>query len=664
MKKDNSNIKNPVFIISATLVGLFVLWGFISPSSLSYVADNSLSWLITNFGWFYMLITAFFVLFVIILAISPFGKMRLGRPGDRPEYSWISWIGMLFAAGIGVGFVFWGVAEPVLYYLDPPVGVEPGTDDAAAAGLRYGSYHWALHPWAIFSIVGLTLAYVQFRKGRPALISSAFYPLIGDKSEGWIGQTIDVLAVLATCTGVATTFGLSAMQITGGLSYLSPIPNAAWVQIIIIIIVTFFFMLSASRGLDRGIKILSNMNIGVAGLLLLFILIVGPTLFIAENFVTTLGGYITNVLPMSLTLNPFSESEWLGTNTIFFWAWHISWSPFMGLFIARISRGRTIREFMTGVLIVPTVLAIIWFTTFGGTALNVEMFGAGGLAELVTADVELALFATLETLPLTLITSVLGLLLIFIFFITSADSATYVLGMMTSRGDFNPSLKTKLVWGFLIAGTASVLLLSGGGGLDALQTASLVAALPFSIIMICMIASILIMLGRDFRIHKRKESKKQASTVKEVLIDDMKDEVYDDVPDKFYDEMKDKVYDDVPDTFYDEMKDKVYDDIPDKVYDEMKDKVYDEMKDEVYDEMKDEMYKEMKEDMYDEMRDKVYDDIPDKVYDEMKDKVYDDIKGEVYDDIQSKVIDEIKEGIIEDLEKDPNISVERRKDKK
>lgn len=664
MEKNNTNITNPVFIISATFVGLFVLWGFISPSSLNYIADNSLSWLITNFGWFYMLITAFFVLFVIILAISPFGKMRLGRPGDRPEYSWISWIGMLFAAGIGVGFVFWGVAEPVLYYLDPPVGVEPGTDEAAAAGLRYGAYHWALHPWAIFSIVGLTLAYVQFRKGRPALISSAFYPLIGDKSEGWIGQTIDVLAVLATCTGVATTFGLSAMQITGGLSYLSPIPNTAWVQIIIIIIVTFFFMLSASRGLDRGIKILSNINIGVAGLLLLFILIVGPTLFIAENFVTTLGGYITNVLPMSLTLNPFSESEWLGTNTIFFWAWHISWSPFMGLFIARISRGRTIREFMTGVLVVPTVLAILWFTTFGGTALNVEMFGSGGLAELVTADVELALFATLETLPLTLITSVLGLLLIFIFFITSADSATYVLGMMTSRGHFNPSLKTKLVWGFLIAGTASVLLLSGGGGLDALQTASLVAALPFSIIMICMIASILIMLGRDYRIQKRKESKEQASTVKDVLIDDMKDEVYDDVPDKFYDEMKDKVYDDLPDKVYDEMKDKVYDDLPDKVYDEMKDKVYDEMKDEVYDEMKDEMYKEMKEDMYDEMRDKVYDDIPDKVYDEMKDKVYDDIKDEVYDDIQSKVIDEIKEGIIEDLEKDPNITVERRNDKK
>src|SRR5699024_4177081 len=255
------------------------------------------------------------------------------------------------------------------------------TRAAATAGIRYGAYHWALHPWAIFSIVGLTLAYVQFKKGRPALMSSAFYPFLGRNTDGKIGQTIDVLAVLATCTGVATTFGLSAMQITGGLSYLSPIPNNAWVQIIIIIIVTACFMISVARGLDGGIKLLSNINVGVAGLLLLFLLVVGPTLFIAENFVTTLGGYISKVVPMSLTLNPFSESEWLGKNTIFFWAWHISWAPFMGLFIARISRGRTIREFMTGVLLVPSVLAVLWFVTFGGTALHVELFGAGGLAE-------------------------------------------------------------------------------------------------------------------------------------------------------------------------------------------------------------------------------------------------------------------------------------------
>lgn len=554
-----------VFYISAILVTLFVLWGLVFPTSLASSADQALAWMITNFGWFYMLITALFVLFVIALALSPYGKIRLGKDDDRPEFSWISWIGMLFAAGIGVGFVFWGVAEPVLYYIDTPVGYEPRTTSAAIAGLRYGSYHWALHPWAIFSIVGLTLAYVQFRKGRPALISSAFYPFLGRNTDGAIGKTVDILAVLATCTGVATTFGLSAMQITGGLSSFTSLPNEIWVQLIVIGIVTVLFIFSAARGVDRGIKILSNINIGVAGLLLLFILILGPTLFIAENFVTTLGGYISNVIPMSLTLTPFSESEWLGTNTIFFWAWHISWAPFMGLFIARISRGRTIREFMGGVLIVPSLLAIIWFTTFGGTALNLEMYGPGGIADLVTDNVELALFETLSHLPLSAVTTVLSVILIFIFFITSADSATYVLGAMTSRGSLNPSLRIKLIWGILIAGTASVLLISGGGGLDALQTASLIAALPFSIIMLFMIAANLIMFSRDWKIRERKDQTEHTDQVKE------------DVRDEFLDDIKDEVYDDMIDESYDEIKEKVYEDVKEEIYEELKEDMIEEL---------------------------------------------------------------------------------------
>lgn len=593
MSKNNEKVfedkLGKVFYISAFLVLTFVIWGTMSPSSLTVTAEYTLTWMIDNFGWYYMLITAFFVLFAIVLAISPYGNIRLGKPEDKPDYSWISWIGMLFAAGIGVGFVFWGVAEPVLYYLDPPVGYESETRAAATAGIRYGAYHWALHPWAIFSIVGLTLAYVQFKKGRPALMSSAFYPFLGRNTDGKIGQTIDVLAVLATCTGVATTFGLSAMQITGGLSYLTPLPNNAWVQIIVIIIVTILFIFSATRGIDKGIKILSNTNMIIAGILLLFVLAVGPTLFIAENFVTTLGGYISNVIPMSLTLTPFSESEWLGTNTIFFWAWHISWAPFMGLFIARISRGRTIREFMAGVLIVPSLLAILWFSTFGGTGLNIEMFGTGGLAELVTGNVELALFATLAELPLSAITSVLAVLLIFIFFITSADSATYVLGAMTSKGSLNPSMRVKIIWGVLIAGTASVLLLSGGGGLEALQTASLVAALPFSIVMLFMIAAILIMFSRDWKLHKRVQRKERDLKVKE----DFRDEFLDEVKDGVYDDMKDNVYDEV----FGDVKDEVYDNVKEEVYDEMKGEVLQDFKEEIYEELK----QEMKEEIFDEL---------------------------------------------------------------
>ncbi len=548
-----------VLYVSATLVALFVLWGFISPSSLQDTASTALAWMIDTFGWFYMLITAFFVFFVIVLAISPFGNIKLGKEDDEPEFSLFSWIGMLFAAGIGVGFVFWGVAEPVLNYLQPPVGYEAETSEAAVAGLRYGVFHWALHPWAIFSIVGLTLAYVQFRLKRPALISSAFYPLLGNKTNGWAGQTIDTLAVLATCTGVATTFGLSALQMSAGISHLTSIPNNIWTQSTIIVIVTICFIISSATGLDKGIKILSNINIVVAAVLLLFVLAIGPTVFILENFVTTIGGYVTNFLRMSLTLTPYSGNEWLGANTIFFWAWHISWAPFMGLFIARISKGRTIREFIAGVLIAPATLALIWFTTFGSTALNIEIYGNGGLASLVSDEVEIALFAMLAELPFGLITSTISMFLIFIFFVTSADSATYVLASMTSRGTLNPSLQIKLIWGFLMAGTASVLLLSGGGGLDALQTASIIAALPFGIIMLFMILSVLILLRRDWRKNYKPIQIKPTVRKKSVNLKDQPgmDAIYDEFTDDIYDKMKDELYEEIKEEIIEEMKEEI-----------------------------------------------------------------------------------------------------------
>ncbi|GAE30765.1 BCCT family transporter [Halalkalibacter hemicellulosilyticus] len=554
-----------VLLISAIIVGLFVLWGALSPNTLNRAANEGLDWMLVNFGWFYMLVTAFFVVFVIILAISPYGKVRLGDPNEKPEYSWYSWIGMLFAAGIGVGFVFWGVAEPVLYYLDPPMGYTAETSAAAVAGLRYAVYHWALHPWAIFSIVGLTLAYVQFRKNRPALISSAFYPLIGDRVNGWFGRSIDILAVIATCTGVATTFGLSALQITGGLSYISAIPNNVWTQITIIAIVTVLFMFSAAKGLDKGIKRLSNINLAVAGLLLLFVIVVGPTLFIAESIVTTLGGYITNVAEMSLTMTPFAESGWLGRNTIFFWAWHIAWAPFMGIFIARISRGRTIREFMAGVLLVPSLLAVIWFTSFGGTALNIEIAGSVPIGEMVTDNVEIALFATLGELPLSMITSFLAVILILIFFITSADSASYVLGTMTSKGSLNPGLMVKMLWGILIAGTASVLLISGDGGLGALQTASIIAALPFAIIMAFMIISVLIMIGRDYS----KENVKRRRRRQKKMSEEIKDDLYDDLKEDVYEQVKEEVREDVYEQVKEEVREDIYEQVKEELYEEL-----------------------------------------------------------------------------------------------
>ncbi|MFA9556613.1 BCCT family transporter [Evansella sp. AB-rgal1] len=565
-----------VFYISATLVALFVLWGFIGPDSLESVSNNALASTLNNFGWFYMLATAFFIAFVLFLAVSPFGRLRLGKPDERPEYNFFPWLGMLFSAGIGVGFVFWGVAEPALYFLDPHPDYI-GADEAliASAGLRYAVFHWALHPWAIFSLVALTLAYVQFRKDQPALISSAFQPLLGDRMRGPLGKGIDVLAVLATSTGVATTFGLSALQITGGLSHLTTgtIPNNSLTQLLVIGIVTILFIFSAATGIDKGIKILSTINLTVAFTLLLFMIIFGPTLFIAESIVSTIGGYIANVVQMSLDLNPFGDGEWLGIYTIFFWAWHISWAPFMGMFIARISRGRTIREFVAGVLIVPSLLAVIWFTAFGGTALDMIMAGNEQIGELVMNNVEVALFVTLHELPLGIIMSMLALLLIIIFFITSADSASYVLAALTSDGGLAPKLWMKVVWGFLIAGTASVLLVSGG--LRGLQTASIVAALPFAIIMVVMIFSLLMMMGRDMQAEqlwkRRTRTKKMKREVHDEMYERMKENMYEDVKEEVYQEMKEKVVEQVKEEVYEEMKEEVYEDFKEKIYEDLRD---------------------------------------------------------------------------------------------
>ncbi|MBU9723765.1 MULTISPECIES: BCCT family transporter [Bacillaceae] len=581
-----------VFWISAPLVALFVLWGALSPGSLESFSNSALASTLSNFGWFYMLSTAFFIAFVLFLAISPFGKLRLGKPGERPEYKFYTWLGMLFSAGIGVGFVFWGVAEPALYFMDPHPNYIGSPDEVrASAGLRYAVFHWALHPWAIFSLVALTLAYVQFRKDQPALISSAFQPLIGDHTRGPIGKGIDVLAVLATSTGVATTFGLSALQISGGLSHLTDIPNVSLTHFIVIAIVTVLFIFSAASGVNKGIKILSTLNLTIAAILLIFMVIVGPTIFIFNGVVSTIGDYIYNVVHMSLDLNPFDDGAWLGANTIFFWAWHISWAPFMGIFIARISRGRTIREFVAGVLIVPSILAAIWFTAFGGTALNMIMDGNEQIGHLVQSNVEVALFVTLAELPLGFIMSILSILLILIFFITSADSASYVLAALSSDGSLDPKLIIKVVWGFLIAGTASVLLWSGG--LEGLQTASIVAALPFAIIMVAMIFSLLMMMGRDMKAEQlwtvRKRTKKMKKEVHSEMYDKMKENMYDDVKEEVYDEIRGEVAEQVKEEVYEEFKEEVYDDFKEEVYDEIREEVYEEFKEKIYEDLRDDL---------------------------------------------------------------------------
>ncbi|MFD0587059.1 BCCT family transporter [Paenibacillus sp. GCM10027627] len=496
-----------VFWISIVIIGFFVIWGALLPDQFASVVGAVYDIAIEKFGWFYLLTMFGILVFAFILAFGKYGSIKLGGDDDEPEYGLFPWFAMLFSTGMGIGLVFWGVAEPLSHYLTPPEGVTGGTPEAARVAMRYSFFHWGLHPWAIYTIVGLVLAYHQFRKGRKALISSTFYPLLGERVNGPIGKGIDTLAVIATAFGVATSLGLGALQIGGGLQSLFGMENTTTLQIWIIAIVTVLFMGSALSGLDKGIKLLSSTNLIIAFLLLLFVFLTGPTAFLMDMLTNTFGSYTQNIIGMSLRLTPFSQSEWIGNWTLFYWAWWIAWAPFVGTFIARVSRGRTIKEFILGVLIVPSLLGFIWFSVFGGTGLHMELMKHIPLAEAAKEDVTSVLFLMLEQLPLGLIAGAVSTLLIVIFFITSADSATFVLGMLSEDGNPNPKAKTKITWGLLQSTIAIVLLISGG--LSGLQTASIITSLPFAVIIVGMCAALLRSLREEDRAKRKIERKRQ-----------------------------------------------------------------------------------------------------------------------------------------------------------
>lgn len=496
-----------VFWLSIIIIAAFVIWGAIAPDQLANTANYLFDFAIHKMGWFYLLSLFGFLIFALTLAFGKYGGYKLGSDDDEPEYSLMSWFAMLFSTGMGIGLVFWGVAEPLSHYLSPPENVVGGTTDAARIAMRYSFFHWGLHPWAIYTTVGLILAYHQFRKGRKGLISTTFYPLLGDRVNGPIGKSIDILAIIATAFGVATSLGLGALQINGGLYALFDVPNSAASQLWIIGIVTVLFMFSTISGLDKGIKILSSTNLIVAFLLLVFVFVLGPSAFIMDILTNTIGSYVQNLIGMSLRLSPFTQSKWIGDWTLFYWAWWIAWAPFVGTFIARVSKGRTIKEFILGVLIVPSLLGFVWFSVFGGTGLQMELMKHIPLAAAAEQDVTSVLFLMLGELPLGQIASGVAILLIVVFFITSADSATFVLGMMSSDGDPDPKTWIKITWGVLQSTIAIILLLSGG--LNGLQTASIVTSLPFALIIIGMCVALLRCLKEEDRIHRAREKKRR-----------------------------------------------------------------------------------------------------------------------------------------------------------
>ncbi|MCK8816730.1 BCCT family transporter [Natroniella sulfidigena] len=496
---------NQVFYTSLAVVFAIVIWGIISPTSFGGVANSIFDFLAGNFGWFYLTSMFSFVIFSIWIAFSKYGKIKLGKDDEEPEFSNLSWFAMLFSAGMGVGLVFWGVAEPLNHFV-APLGVEAGSQAAAEFAFEKSFFHWGLHPWANYAVLALGLAYMQFRKEKPGLISSVFIPLIGERgAQGPIGKLIDILAIFATVGGVATSLGMATLQITSGFNYMFGIPETNFSRVIVITIITILFIISAITGIEKGIKYLSNANVGLGAILMVLGLIVGPTVLIINNMITGTGSYLGSIVSESLRI---TGEDWYGWWTIFYWAWWIAWAPFVGTFVARISKGRTIREFVGGVLLAPTLASIAWFSIFGTLGIETGLeFGE----QVVAAGEETALFMVMEHYPLGGVVSLVAVVLLTTFFITSADSATFVLGTMSSNGDLNPTTRRRVTWGLIQSGLALALMLAGGEeALGMLQTGSIAAAFPFAFIMLFCMVALVKALREDYKLNFEEESTKNS----------------------------------------------------------------------------------------------------------------------------------------------------------
>jgi choline/glycine/proline betaine transport protein len=527
-----------VFFPSAGLVVVFVLATVIWPTKMNDWIGDANSGVVDNLGWWYIAIVTGFVFYAIWLALSPMGNIKLGKDDEDPEYRVWSWFAMLFAAGMGIGLVFFGVAEPLAFLGDPPPGVNVpdaagttgGNAEIARAAMDRTFLHWGLHAWAIYVVVGLALAYAVHRKDRPVSLRWALEPILGKRVLGFWGDVIDVIAVLGTLFGVATSLGLGVSQISGGLQHLGVVDDAGeGLKVLLIVVITAIALTSVVTGIDKGIKWLSNFNLSLAGVLLITVLLLGPTVFILGDFVTQIGSYITNFFNLSFDAMPFQGEEgqtFLAGWTTFYWGWWMSWAPFVGVFIARISRGRTVREFILGVLLVPTLMTFLWFSVLGGSAIHHELFGDGGLltpfekadgSTAFTPDYDLALFQFLDTLPASTVLGVAAIILIVVFFVTSSDSGSFVVDMLSSGGQKTPPVWSRAFWATMEGAIAAALLLAGSGGLDALKTMAILLAAPFSVIMVLMVvATSKALLGEQRAIRRRREKWLREEVAKEV----------------------------------------------------------------------------------------------------------------------------------------------------
>lgn len=481
------SLKPQVFIPASVIIIMLIGFAVIYQASAENAFTSLNAAIINSVGWWYVLVTTAFVVFALYCGASSIGRIRLGRDNERPQFSFGAWMAMLFSAGMGIGLVFYGVAEPLNHYINPPraLGVAGSTDAAANQAMALTLFHWGLHAWGIYVVVGLGMAYMTYRRGRPLSVRWLLEPLIGnERVEGVIGHAVDVIAIVGTLFGVATSLGFGVTQIAAGLEYLGWIKVTNWWVITIITAITAIAAVSVVSGVSRGLKWLSNINMALAGLLALFVILLGPTLFLLQAWVQNLGDYVQSLPEFMLRTAPFSDGEWIGGWTIFYWGWWISWAPFVGMFIARISRGRTIREFVAGVLLIPTVIGSLWFTIFGDSAL-LRQRNIGDMVTDGVVDTNTSLFRLLDGLPLAVITSVIAIMVIVFFFVTSSDSGSLVIDILSSGGAMNTPKLTRLYWSVLEGLAAAVLLVVGGAGsLTALQTASIATAAPFSLVIV------------------------------------------------------------------------------------------------------------------------------------------------------------------------------------
>lgn len=516
---------------SVVIIGVLAAFAIAFPTAAEEAIGAVQSNVVGAFGWYYVLLVAGFVGFALWMGFGRLGDVTLGRDDEEPEFGLGSWFAMLFAAGMGIGLVFWGVAEPLSHFASPKPGVEGTPTEVAQTAMAQTYVHWGVHAWAIYVVVGLGLAYAIHRKGRPVSVRWALEPLLGDRVRGRLGDAIDVSAVVSTVFGVATSLGLGVLQIAAGLEQVGIAESTLGLQIVIILVVALLALASVVSGLAKGLRWLSNINIGLAGVLLVALLLLGPTLFLLREFVQSLGVYLSNVLPMTFNVSAFAGAEgeaWQAAWTTFYWGWWVSWAPFVGIFIARISRGRTVRQFVVGVLAVPTLVTFLWFSVLGGSALYRELFGEGGLVgEDGSVVPENALFDLVADLPAGAVLSVLTIVLVALFFVTSSDSGSLVLAMLSEGGNPEPTVWTRALWAALSGVLAIALLVAGG--LVALQTVAILIALPFSVVMVLIAVSTARALTAErraaLRERRRADRLRLADTVGERVTERLEDQI-------------------------------------------------------------------------------------------------------------------------------------------